>query len=585
MSTLCIDLKINTISYRCNQDDSITNACSTPERKIQEENYDDDDEIIETTPERVQEPLRRYPKRNRVPRRRDWLKSDVPHSVKKAKFKPQPTNDEEGLCKIDLVYSWYKWSDCKLAERYDKERKFYPQPGPSHLNYYEDDDLTGYYRPITNIKTAKTPQTTSVQKRKTRGLIESIQKRSLRSAKRQQKDEATAENCSQASSENSDWENDIHVQSFYEQSFVQKSPEAGDSPISNGHAQSSKHKHDETEISSPILSKLLDNLKNASSESKPKRKCRADACTIRPNDSAPTHRDVKKLLNANEFPEVIHPIPFYSDPNDVIAESSKKEVGHTVLQLTGNGVNDCEEFTSQLNVFGLNKWQSIVANMSVRSSERIRENKLLENQNLVRKSLARKTGIQITPKEFPPSKKLVEKWLKRRSKSNGIKRTSARLKSINIRAIQIDSPERVRREKPISVLNESDVCIEIDDDDDGDDDDIEVEPNSTQKKYNNNHGDVKEITKKIINGLLANKELTVTSKRLTKPTSPSQLNGIAIDCNDHDEADDDDDDEDDVICLDDDDDDDLPINKQSVGKLVCSKRSQYTRKTRATMTF
>lgn len=129
----------------------------------------DDDDIIETTPE----PVRRYPKRNRTPRQY-LLRSEMPTAAKKRKFKPQPSNEGN---KIDSIYSWYEWSDCEIAKRYDEERNFFPQPGPSNLNYYEDDNL----RPIEPSKVAKTPTTKSILKRKGHRTFDTgDRKRSLR---------------------------------------------------------------------------------------------------------------------------------------------------------------------------------------------------------------------------------------------------------------------------------------------------------------------------------------------------------------------------------------------------------------------
>lgn len=494
----------------------------------------------------------------------------MPTAAKKRKFTPQPSNDEN---KIDSLYSWYKWSDCEIAKRYDEERNFYPQPGPSNLNYYEDDDLTGYYRPVEPSKIAKTPTTKSTQKRRGHQTFDTgDRRRSLRKTKLRTLNEEEAEsspimNGSPGSGdEDSDWENDIHVQSFYEQSFVQKTPESCDSPISNGsmcNGQSVNGKNrnrkqetsQNTPLSTPVMSKLLENLKNSSSEVKTRRKRNADACTIRPSEKAPDHRAVKKLLNSDEFPSVVHPVPYYSDPNDIIAENAKKEVGHTVLQLKGNAVNDCEEFKSQLDVLGMTKWQGLAAKVSVRSSQRIRDSKMLVNENSVRKCLARKRGVRITPKETPPSKKLVQDWLNIRSKTYQTRRSSARLKSIRGDGDHEDSPVKVRREKPISILNQSVDSIEINDEDENGED---IQSNCLK---NNN------INDRLVKGLLANTQITVRiTKRPTKQIPNSQPNNIHLnDIIDISTDDDCNDDNDDVVCLD----KKIPSKNHNFGKLVC----------------
>lgn len=523
--------------------------------------YDADD-IIETTPTREPEAVRRYPKRNRKPRRSLLQSKEFGSTAKRDRTKSKidamdDIDDDEEFNSIDTIYSWYEWSDCKLAERYDKQRNFFPQPGPSNLNYYEDDDLTGYYRPVSKSKVTKSPSTTSKQKQVT--IETPTSGRSLRSSKAATPSSGTRAKRvangldSHASSENSDWENEIHVQSFYEQSFVQnvpsdldRTPACRNSPISNG-STCNKHNSDETvsalnrTISTPVISEFLANLKNSSSEVKPRRKRNADACTIKPIDNAPNRNDAKQLLDKHKLPMMVHPTPFYSDPNDVVVDNSKKEVGHTVLQLAGNAVNDCEAFNSQLNVLGMDKWQALITKGSLRNAHNTRNNKPIGNEHMVRRRLARDKSVRITPKEGPPSNETVRNWCDVRRKVYGKTRSTIPLATENGNGAHDENPVKLRRKEATTTRNQSNNCIK-----------------------NNGHKQNAPSKDALIEGLLANKEITVRVTRLRKKADESNKVYV-IDSSDDDRTDNvDRDDDNDIIWLD----DVVPTKCPTIGKLV-----------------
>lgn len=468
-----------------------------------DQNYSDsdEDEVVDSTPEREPELERRYPKRDR--KKRVDPVTEYQQESKAKKPRKLRKKDQEKLIKMDFWYSWYKWSDCKLAKQYDEERNFFPQPGPSNLNYYEDDNIAGYYRPLSNSPGNSNGRAKSVEKASISNSVEktsatkrvasksvdrsTVKKRSTSPPQRHSSRKSKARKLNDTKSnsnspvlptgigfltDDSDWENDIHVQSFYEQSFVANSPALtqtdnffnGDDTMVNGSESNSQSESlANTTISTPIISKFLENLKNSSSELKPKRvslrRKTVGACTIKPRERAPHPAQAKKMLNSNELPKEIHPVPFYSDPNDVIANNSKKEIGHTVLRLTGIALTDCEEFKSQLNVMGMSTWQHMIGMKAIRCSQRMIDSKVLQNTDTIRQFLSKETPVWISPSFIPPSKQNVRNWLDMRAQSNKKKRTSDRYPAMN--GDHDDSPVKIRREKAISALNDFEDITEV----------------------------------------------------------------------------------------------------------------------------
>lgn len=479
------------------------------------------------------ETKRRYPKRDRKPR----VAFEIAHSVNAdSEKKPKPKHkrskddddyDDDGgddLEKMDFWYSWYEWSDCEISKQYDRERNFFPQPGPSTLNYYEDENLTGYYRPVVN----ETPSTSRMRKRK--NTTGSGSNRKAKIPKSAIKDFDANDPLSPASSDNSDWENRIEVQSFYEQSFAQqnsatkfsRSPDVIVSPI----PKCSPHQNidensdpNDISISMPMMAKLLKNVLGTSTAEKPRKVLkRINSVTIKPVKRPTNHNETVQTMNEHNIPEAIHPIPFYSDPNDLIAGNKRKEIGNTILQLKGESVNDCEEFQSQMNVTGIHKWQHLVAtSFTSRNLRRVNnKTKILDgDMNAVRQTLTKDNKlIKIEPTSRAPTSKDSKKWLVNRI-------TLAKEKS-NLSATDVDSPVKVRREKATAVLQDSDDDCKIIDDN------ILGLNGGKSEFHNNDH----------VNRLLHNKNITlsVVSKSGKKEAVLSRPS---------------DDDSDDVICLDD----------------------------------
>lgn len=378
-----------------------------------------------------------------------------------------------------------------MAQRYDKERNFFPQPGPSNLNYYEEDDIVGYYRPVSDAKTKKAGATRSNAASSKKDAAKSTEKKTPPKTRGRKRNDAQSKSPIpkefQWHSDNSDWEDDIQVQSalhesIYEQSFaeslnatVKDSP--GDIPptppskttpfVWNGSNAKKTPKNmvsflDQT-IPTPVLSKFMENLKTAASneanDDPPIPKSQEiriiGQCTITPLEIAPQHSDIVEVLDKHELPKMVHPIPHYSDPNDLLADNSKKEVGHTILQLHGNAVNDCEEFQSELSVNGLAKWQRYIAQPNSTSrATRNANNKALENAGKCRKLFAREQLTKITPNAVAPTHSETIDWLKEHTRTNTSNNNTKKRSSTSINDYEsVKNPAKVQRSN--SVLNQN----------------------------------------------------------------------------------------------------------------------------------
>lgn len=381
------------------------------------------------------EATRRYPKRNRKQRLNPNNCADSTkygNEQKKPKHRNK-TNEQDFM--FDAMFSTYNWSDCKLAARYDKERNFFPEPGPSHENYYEDVYLDGYYRPVK-----KTPKkrTNSEWKADWYG----------KAAKMDGFDSPTQN----SQGECDDANNDILMQSYYDQNSPNNdrtSPDIFVSPVEDPLAIDTPNENDpNATISTPVLSKFLKTVIETTSVGKKKANS-TDECQIQMMDEPPSIEDVNDAIKTHEIPEVVHLKPFYGDPNDVIS-AAKKEVGQTVLRLGGKSTNDLEEFQPKYtNGNGLKQHNETV-------------------------SCQQHTTIytKIVPVIDPPSPEGVIQFVKSHSSTlrNDERRaspsTSARSATATITTnsiddddvivIDADSPVKMRREKPNDVLEISD---------------------------------------------------------------------------------------------------------------------------------
>uniref|UniRef100_A0A182JQT8 Uncharacterized protein n=1 Tax=Anopheles christyi TaxID=43041 RepID=A0A182JQT8_9DIPT len=130
---------------------------------------------------------------------------------------------------------------------------------------------------------------------------------------------------------------------------------------------------------------------------------------------APTREEAQQAIDKLDIPAVINPTPFYSDPADV---TGRKEVGHTVLQIGGNSLNDVEEFSS--TIAGLGSLKHLrYDNLKHTFGENI--NDVLgpvgsngPNSDRMKELLASEESIVITPSHLPPNRTEASEWLDNR---------------------------------------------------------------------------------------------------------------------------------------------------------------------------
>ncbi|XP_055679121.1 DNA polymerase zeta catalytic subunit [Lutzomyia longipalpis] len=155
---------------------------------------------------------------------------------------------------------------------------------------------------------------------------------------------------------------------------------------------------------------------------------------IYPLSSPPNPHHVRETMHEYGIEEHTYPQPFFSDPIDV-AQSSRKEVGQSVLQVKGNNaLSICEEFISCLeDLQGLSKWrqkkfQSEMGDF-VEASDKVN----------IRECMATEKAAIIEPQTSPPSIAEARTWLKVREKVSSAK--------ITMESVEVDSPVKVKREK------------------------------------------------------------------------------------------------------------------------------------------
>lgn len=387
----------------------------------------------ESLPEEPVTPPRRYPKRNRAPPPMYKYEQNATRVVRPRKTKPSESDYFDS------------WSNCIVAYRYDMEKNFFPEPGPSTVNYYVGVDLPGYYTPVkphkrvysrsrkttdassseSEISRTPTPKRKKKRGRKPKTAI----KRLMVSPERQPSAvESTPQNAKMTPGGGVDDCEDIMMKSFYvdSPSFLHNTlvdsplPEPSASPMTPSLAQTAHDTED------PLLLPAISNLMTCISRAPPVSPALVEVAPSAINDesaltrihtteSAPSRIEVTNALAANEFPQVVNKRPFYSNPKDV-SQSNRTEVGHTVLLLGGDAINDCEPFASTLNIVGLNSWRKLtMSNMIVPINGKKQSNQPHSIEHS-RELLASDRLVTIMPNEAPPSLSDTNKWIRSRNR-------------------------------------------------------------------------------------------------------------------------------------------------------------------------
>uniref|UniRef100_A0A182SEC3 Uncharacterized protein n=1 Tax=Anopheles maculatus TaxID=74869 RepID=A0A182SEC3_9DIPT len=162
---------------------------------------------------------------------------------------------------------------------------------------------------------------------------------------------------------------------------------------------------------------------------------------------APTREDAQRAIDKFEIPAIINPTPFYSDPGDV---TGRKEVGHTVLNIAGNSLNDVEEFSS--TIAGLGSLKHLrYDNLQRTFGENISDvvgpiGPTGPNSDRMKELLASEGSVVISPAELPPNRTEAIAWIDNRCRQ--------RQDVEPVVAIESDSPIKVKTAETIMALED-----------------------------------------------------------------------------------------------------------------------------------
>lgn len=333
--------------------------------------------------------IRRYPIRDR--RKPVNLALDGTSSRASSSTSSKDKQEKRDKKRPIRLEDMYDWSDCMVALEHDKKYNFFPEPGPSHINFYENVNLPGYYAP--------------------QSLNDSIESDS------QSKDDYN--------------EYDIHCHSLYEASILQHSPISqrnhSPDPFFN---ISDLDEEPSFQISTPLLRSIKANFQTSANKYRTTHEYVATPVTI-----TPAVGPVLKDLINYDLPQVVSKVPFYSNSDDV---ANIKEIGNHILQIPN--LTECENFESSLISTGLNAWRrNIYTNIASMDNKETLQNKSLYE---IREFFAVQKRIIIKPGKVPPTVNQAVLWLRNKREENNKKMVD----------VDNDSPIKVRREKAKIIL-------------------------------------------------------------------------------------------------------------------------------------
>uniref|UniRef100_A0A182FS53 DNA polymerase zeta catalytic subunit n=1 Tax=Anopheles albimanus TaxID=7167 RepID=A0A182FS53_ANOAL len=167
---------------------------------------------------------------------------------------------------------------------------------------------------------------------------------------------------------------------------------------------------------------------------------------ITPSTTAPSYAEALKAIETFEIPAVVNPTPFYSDPDDV---SGKKEVGHTVLHIPGNSLNDVAEFRSTIS--GLASLNSLRYN----NLKRIYGDDIHEvlgscpSADRMKELLVSDALVHITPSDLPPSCADAKLWITAKCRGRQLEENPT------VEAPEMDSPVKVKKAETIMAIEQT----------------------------------------------------------------------------------------------------------------------------------
>lgn len=197
------------------------------------------------------------------------------------------------------------------------------------------------------------------------------------------------------------------IESFYEKSFVVNSPQ------------------------------LFSQTPSSTVKSLFKTPLSSDDVIITPLELPPSSYEVDIGCLQFNIEEYSYQKPYFSESEDLI---QKRQVGHNLLYIPGNSLNDLQDFGSVSSKGIASIRKEIVTNL---------EGPLVANQlktvQAVKEYVSSRKTVVIRPLEEAPTFKDCTKWLKARNTA----------KDREKKAIDEDSPITVKRQKVIMIVNEN----------------------------------------------------------------------------------------------------------------------------------
>ncbi|XP_065090214.1 DNA polymerase zeta catalytic subunit-like [Ochlerotatus camptorhynchus] len=158
----------------------------------------------------------------------------------------------------------------------------------------------------------------------------------------------------------------------------------------------------------------------------------------------PALEDALKAMQEFVIPQVVHQEPFYSNPADV---TGRKEVGHVVLNIGGNSLNDLEPFQSVMSELGSIeqfRYEKLSA-IYGESLDRILGESSCSDAGQMRELLASEQSVVIEPAAKAPPKREAKVWLKAIEK----------IKTEETVPVEQDSPLKIKKMHAIMVGEET----------------------------------------------------------------------------------------------------------------------------------
>lgn len=358
-------------------------------------------------------PTGRYEFRSRVPRKVDLPIENKTKPAKRERKKPLTLEQSR------------EWSTCEVARQFDMLHNFFPEPGPSHVNYYEKMELSGYYGPIdVSAKSGSAIRSDETTQCKTKVA-----------AKIGPKSKTTAKPASKKQSET------VVIAALL------RSPtfdEVLDTMPAYDIAYGNQTDQENIELLDEFKGDLVTLNRGWLSQTAI---CNSNGVFLNAILAAPSFDEVLAGMVDYDLPFCTPSEPFYGNSNDATA---RKEISHsTVLHIPTQTLKDTEAFTSDLvSDHGFVAIQNELYKAFTGSEK-------LVAQAEIRRTLATTDPSVLSTITAAPSYGAADRWLW------SIGTVSGSDEEPVIIDVDSDSPIQVHRETPMMAIGE-DAGVEID---------------------------------------------------------------------------------------------------------------------------